>query len=50
MNHSEKQIIGDMNKGVWTRRQLIKDSEQSHISFLYMIEPKKIYEVSKHDD
>jgi hypothetical protein len=49
-NHPEKQIIGDMNKGVQTKRQLIKDSEQSHISFLSMIEPKNFDEVNKHDD
>jgi hypothetical protein len=28
-NHPENQIIGDINKGVQTRRKLIKDSEQS---------------------
>jgi hypothetical protein len=35
-NHPENQIIGDINKGVQTRRKLIKDSEQSHVSFLSM--------------
>jgi hypothetical protein len=29
---------------------LIKDSEKSHVSFLSMIEPKKNYEASQHDD
>jgi hypothetical protein len=29
---------------------LIKDSKQSHVAFLSMIEPKKIYEASQHDD
>jgi hypothetical protein len=29
---------------------LIKDSEQSHISFLSMTEPKFFYEASQHDD
>jgi vacuolar-type H+-ATPase catalytic subunit A/Vma1 len=29
---------------------LIKDSEQSHVDFLYMIEPKKNYEANNHDD
>jgi hypothetical protein len=32
-NHPENQIIGDINKGVQTRRKLIKDSEQSHVFF-----------------
>jgi hypothetical protein len=41
-NHPENQIIGDINKGVQTRKKLIKDSEQSHVSFLSMTEPKKI--------
>jgi hypothetical protein len=49
-NHPENRIIGDINKGVQTRRKLIKDSEQSHVSFLSMTEPKKIYEASHHDD
>jgi hypothetical protein len=49
-NHPENQIIGDINKGVQTRRKLIKDSKQSHVSFLSMTGPKKIYEASKHDD
>jgi hypothetical protein len=29
---------------------LIKDSEQSHVAFLSMIEPKFFYEASQHDD
>ena len=37
-NHPENQIIGDKNKGVQTRRKLIKASEQSHIAFLSMME------------
>jgi hypothetical protein len=49
-NHPENQIIGDMNKGVQTRRKLIKDSEQSQVAFLSMIEPKCFYEANKHDD
>jgi hypothetical protein len=40
-NHPENQIIGDINKGVQTRRKLIKDLEQSHVAFLSMNEPKK---------
>ena len=46
----KNQIIGDINKGVQTRRKLIKDSEQSHVSFLSMIEPKFFYEASPYDD
>jgi hypothetical protein len=38
-NHSENQIIGDINKGVQTRRKLIKESEQSHVAFLSMTKP-----------
>jgi hypothetical protein len=48
-NHLENQIIGDINKGVQTRRKLIKDSEQSHVASLSMSEPKKIVEASQHD-
>ena len=47
-NHPKNQIIGDMNKGVQTRRQLIKDSKQSHIAFLSMIEPNFFYEANNH--
>jgi hypothetical protein len=35
-NHPENQIIGDINKGVQTRRKLIKDSEQSHVVVFYL--------------
>jgi hypothetical protein len=35
-NHPGNQIIGDINKGVQTRRKLIKDSEQTHVAFLSM--------------
>jgi hypothetical protein len=45
-NHPKNQIIGDINKGVQTRRKLIKDSEQSHVSFISMVEPKHFYETS----
>jgi hypothetical protein len=45
-NHPENHIIGDINKGVQTRRKLIKDLEQSHVAFLYMIEPKFFEEAS----
>ena len=45
-NHPESQIIGNKNEGVHTRRKLLKDSEQSHIAFLSIIEPKNFYEAS----
>jgi hypothetical protein len=48
-NHPENQIIGDINKGVQIRRKLIKDSEQSHVAFLAMTEPK-IFEEASQDD
>ena len=46
-NHPESQIIGDKNKGVQTRRKLIKASEQSQIAFLSMMEPKNFEEASE---
>ena len=49
-NHPENQIIGDINKGVQTRRKLVKDSEQYQVYFLSMIEPKNVYEANNHDD
>jgi hypothetical protein len=49
-NHPENQIIGDINKGVQTRRKLIKDSEQSHVAFLSMTEPKNFEEASQDDN
>jgi hypothetical protein len=49
-NHPENQIIGDINKGVQTRRKLIKDSKQSHVALLSMNEPKNFDESSQHDD
>ena len=49
-NHPESQIIGDQNKGVQTRRKFLKDSEQSHIAFLSMIEPKNFNEASEDKD
>jgi hypothetical protein len=45
-NHPENQIIGDISKGVQTRRKLIKDLEQSHVYFLSMTEPKFFYEAN----
>ena len=35
-NHPENQIIGDINKGVQTRRKLIKGSTHSHVAFFYL--------------
>jgi hypothetical protein len=49
-NHPENQIIGDINEGVQTRRKLIKDSEQSHFSFLSMTEPTNFEESSQEDN
>jgi hypothetical protein len=44
------QIIGDINEGVQTRRKLIKDTDQSHVAFLSMIEPTNFEEASKEED
>jgi hypothetical protein len=49
-NHPENQIIGDINEGVQTRRKLIKDTEQSHVAFLSMIEPTNFEEASQEED
>jgi hypothetical protein len=49
-NHPENQIIGDINEGVQTRRKLIKDTEQSHVAFLSMIEPTNFEEASKEEE
>jgi hypothetical protein len=46
-NHHESQIIGEKDKGVQTRRRIIKDTEQSHIAFISMVEPKNFNEASK---
>jgi FtsZ-interacting cell division protein YlmF len=48
-NHPESQILGDKDKGVQTRRKLIKASEQSQIDFISMIEPKSFNEASEDD-
>jgi hypothetical protein len=45
-NHPENKIIGDINKGVQTRRKLIKESKQSHVAFLSMTEPNFFDEAS----
>ena len=49
-NHPGNQIIGDKNKGVHTRRKLIKASEQYQVDFLSMIEPKNFEEASEDED
>jgi FtsZ-interacting cell division protein YlmF len=46
-NHPTSQIIGEKDKGVQTRRRIIKDTEQSHIAFISMVEPKHFNEASK---
>ena len=49
-NNPESQIIGDENKGVQTRRKILKESERSHIVFLSTIEPKSFNEASEDKD
>jgi DNA-binding transcriptional MerR regulator len=39
-NHPTSRIIGEKYKGVQTRRKLMKNTEQSHIAFISMLEPK----------
>jgi hypothetical protein len=46
-NHPASQIIGEKDKCVQTRRRIIKDTEQSHIDFISMMEPKNFNEASK---
>jgi hypothetical protein len=48
-NHPASQIIGEKDKGVQTRRKLIKTTEQSHIALISMLEPKNFNEASKYD-
>jgi hypothetical protein len=48
-NHPISQIIGEKDKGVKTMRKIIKNTEQSHIAFISMLEPKKFNEASKDD-
>jgi hypothetical protein len=48
-NHPANQIIGEKDKGVQTRRKIIKNTEQSHIAFISMLEPKNFNETSKDD-
>jgi hypothetical protein len=46
-NHPKSQIIGEKDKGVQTRRRIIKDTEQSHIPFISMVESKNFNEASE---
>jgi FtsZ-interacting cell division protein YlmF len=46
-NHPESQIIGEKDKGVQIRRRIIKDTEQSHMAFISMVEPKNFNEASE---
>jgi hypothetical protein len=46
-NHPASRIIGEKDKGVQTRRRIIKNTEQSHIAFISMVEPKNFNEASK---
>jgi FtsZ-interacting cell division protein YlmF len=46
-NHPESQIVGEKDKGVKTMRRIIKDTNQSHIAFISMVEPKNFNEASK---
>jgi hypothetical protein len=48
-NHPASQIIGEKDKGVQTRRKIIKNTEQSHIDFISMLEPKNFNEARKDD-
>jgi hypothetical protein len=46
-NHLESQIIGEKDKGVQTRRRIIKDTEKSHMAFISMVEPNNFNEANK---
>ena len=43
-NNPASQIIGEKDKGVQTKRKLIKTTEQSHIALIPMLEPKNFNE------
>jgi hypothetical protein len=49
-NHPTSQIISEKDKGVQTRRRIIKDTEQSHIAFISMVEPKTFNEASEDEN
>jgi hypothetical protein len=46
-NHLESQIIGEKDKGVQTRRRIIKYTKQSNIDFISMVEPNNFNEASE---
>jgi hypothetical protein len=48
-NNLASQIIGENDKGVQTGRKLIKNTEQSHMAFISMMEPKNFNEAGKDD-
>jgi hypothetical protein len=48
-NHPASQIIGEKDKGVQTMRKIIKNTKQSHIAFISMLEPKNFNEAGKDD-
>jgi FtsZ-interacting cell division protein YlmF len=48
-NHPASQIVGENEKGVQTRRKLIKTTEQSHIALISMLEPKNFNEANTDD-
>jgi hypothetical protein len=48
-NHPTNQIIGGKDKGVQTRRKLIKNIEKSHMAFISLMEPKNFNEANKDD-
>jgi hypothetical protein len=48
-NHPASQIIGEKDKGVQTRRKIIKNTKKSHIAFISMLEPKNFNEARKYD-
>ena len=48
-NHPASHIIGQKDKGVQTKRKLIKTTEQSHIALISMLEPKNFNEANTDD-
>jgi FtsZ-interacting cell division protein YlmF len=48
-NHPASQIIGEKEKGVQTKRNLIKTTEQYHIALISMLEPKNFNEANTDD-
>ena len=48
-NHPEHQIVGHLSQGVRTRKKLNNVSEQYHIYFLSLLEPKE-FNAANEDD